>query len=262
MGIADCQIGSRASTCGGLASGNYDGRPDDYRHGHDEHHDEYHYKYHDEHHDKYHHEHHVAAYHDEHHVAAAIIAAKLADTPQLFIPDQRDGFMRTPMSTVTLALHGQRVGVLVPPSLTGYLERLFPLSMMISAPAESHVTVQEHGSHYSLYTDHSPPALGLPLSEILVRLMEEVTKALITRLDAGVALHAAAVGYKGLGILMPGPTGSGKSSLAAWLLAGGFDLSHRRDRDPERRRHYPWVPAGTRHQAGGGGKRPGLGGLR
>ena len=95
--------------------------------------------------------------------------------------------------------------------------------MMIFAPAKSHVTVREHGNRYSLYTDHSPPALGLSLSEILVSLMEEVTKALITRLDAGVALHAAAVGYKGLGILMPGATGSGKSSLAAWLLAGGFD---------------------------------------
>ena len=53
--------------------------------------------------------------------------------------------------------------------------------------------------------------------------MEEVTKALITQLDAGVVLHAAAVGHKGIAILIPGATGSGKSSLAAWLLANGFD---------------------------------------
>ena len=131
--------------------------------------------------------------------------------------------MRKSTKTVTLTLHDQRVGIRVPSSLAGYLERLFPPSMMISVPAGSHVAVQEHGSRYSLYSDHSPPVFGLPLSEVLVLLMEEVTKALITRLDAGVALHAAAVGYKGVGILMPGATGSGKSSLAAWLLAGGLD---------------------------------------
>jgi hypothetical protein len=121
-----------------------------------------------------------------------------------------------------LALHNQRVEVQFPSSIAADVERLFPATMMTPAPAESCVRIHEHGSRYSLHADDSPSALDLPLSKILVLLMEEVTKALIIRFDAGVVLHAAAVGHKGISILMPGVTGSGKSSLAAWLVANGF----------------------------------------
>jgi hypothetical protein len=35
-------------------------------------------------------------------------------------------------------------------------------------------------------------------------------------------VHAAAVAWKGKGLLLPGPTGVGKSTLAAWLTTKGF----------------------------------------
>ena len=56
----------------------------------------------------------------------------------------------------------------------------------------------------------------------LLSVVGEVVQSLISGLDSGVALHAGAVSLGGKGILLPGPTGTGKSSLTAWLAKKGF----------------------------------------
>lgn len=40
---------------------------------------------------------------------------------------------------------------------------------------------------------------------------------------AGLILHAAAVSWQGVGVLFPGVSGVGKSTLSAWLTSAGFD---------------------------------------
>jgi hypothetical protein len=125
--------------------------------------------------------------------------------------------------TLTLALCEQRVEIRFPSSLAADVRRMFPASMLATASAMKLVTVYEQGEGYSLHGDDIIPAVDLSRFEILPSLMEEVTRALITELDTGVALHAGAVGCRDTSILMPGVTGQGKSSMTAWLVANGFD---------------------------------------
>jgi hypothetical protein len=66
---------------------------------------------------------------------------------------------------------------------------------------------------------------GLCRDDCLFVLLGEVVRALITDLDSGVALHAGAVLNGEQGILLPGATGAGKSSLTAWLAGKGFNYA-------------------------------------
>src|SRR5262249_27006149 len=63
---------------------------------------------------------------------------------------------------------------------------------------------------------------ALHKDDCLFVLMGEVVHALITDLNSGVALHSGAVLFGDQGILLPGATGAGKSSLTAWLADRGF----------------------------------------
>jgi hypothetical protein len=124
---------------------------------------------------------------------------------------------------LTLSLHDQTVEVRFPQSIAADVECLFPTSMMTSAAAQSSVTIHERNDRYAVFSSDAPSEFDVPRAVVPLRLMEEVTRALITRLDTAVALHAAAVGCQGTSILMPGMSGSGKTSLVAWLLDNGFD---------------------------------------
>jgi hypothetical protein len=52
--------------------------------------------------------------------------------------------------------------------------------------------------------------------------MDAVVRGLVRDLATAVALHAGAITYNGRAALIAGPTGSGKSSLVAWLIGNGF----------------------------------------
>lgn len=125
--------------------------------------------------------------------------------------------------TFTLSLHDQTVGVQLPRSIASDIESLFPTGIMTSDLGQSFVTVIEHEEGYTIHSSDEPTKTALPRDDLPLHLMEEVTRALVTRLDTAIAFHAAVVGYNGTTILMPGITGSGKSSLAAWLLDNGFE---------------------------------------
>ena len=127
------------------------------------------------------------------------------------------------LNSIVLSLHGQTVEVRFPQSIAADVEGLFPTSILTSAVAQSCVTIVERNDSYALYSSDASSEIDVPRAQVPLHLMEEVTRALITRLDTAVALHAAAVGCNGTSILLPGVTGSGKSSLAAWLLDHGFD---------------------------------------
>lgn len=58
-------------------------------------------------------------------------------------------------------------------------------------------------------------------------LVEAVLSSLIGNSADGLVIHAAVVGRGGDGVLLPGPTGSGKTMLSAWLALRGLD--HRSD---------------------------------
>jgi hypothetical protein len=61
--------------------------------------------------------------------------------------------------------------------------------------------------------------------EIAELLMQELTLRLVERSRSGVHIHGGLVDDGKLAVLLPGASGSGKSSLTAWLVARGFALS-------------------------------------
>jgi len=56
----------------------------------------------------------------------------------------------------------------------------------------------------------------------LQALMTELISRLVAVCDRGMVLHAAALAWQGNGLILCGKSSSGKSSLAAWLTADGF----------------------------------------
>ncbi|MFC1681474.1 hypothetical protein ACFL1S_06800 [Pseudomonadota bacterium] len=71
------------------------------------------------------------------------------------------------------------------------------------------------GSKY-LYQGNDEAALAT----ILIR---ETIRSLIDQNADGLALHAAALSRNGKGILLPGRSGCGKTSLSTWLASRGFN---------------------------------------
>jgi len=57
---------------------------------------------------------------------------------------------------------------------------------------------------------------------LAVYLMERTCYHLADRSRGGLLLHAAGLNWHGRGLVFPGQTGTGKSTLAAWLLTRGF----------------------------------------
>jgi hypothetical protein len=54
-------------------------------------------------------------------------------------------------------------------------------------------------------------------------LLDRTCYHLADRSHGGLVLHSAGLTWLGRGLLLPGQTGSGKSTLSAWLLTQGFD---------------------------------------
>jgi len=120
-------------------------------------------------------------------------------------------------STVAVDYQGQRSGELV--------KYLF-----------EHVTQAAGGSPYfrfRLIDGGAPGALLLTADdgsrlesvragELAEYLLGQVCFRLADQARAGLLFHAAALSWQGRGLLLPGPTGRGKSTLAAWLLGRGF----------------------------------------
>jgi hypothetical protein len=59
--------------------------------------------------------------------------------------------------------------------------------------------------------------------EMMVFLLDSVAYQMADRCKEGLLLHAASLAFQGRGILFPGASGCGKTSLAAWLILQGFD---------------------------------------
>ena len=62
-------------------------------------------------------------------------------------------------------------------------------------------------------------------AEMALHLIGQACYQLAYFSTGGLVLHAALVSRGGQGVLMPGSTGKGKSTLAAWLLHCGYDYS-------------------------------------
>jgi hypothetical protein len=60
------------------------------------------------------------------------------------------------------------------------------------------------------------------VARLAILLINRVTEQLVTECTQGLLIHAAALA-RGRAVILPGRTGAGKTTLAAWLTKAGFD---------------------------------------
>ena len=103
--------------------------------------------------------------------------------------------------------------IAIPTHVARIVTNLFASRLLVAA--RICLTIEDHQGSYSIASSDGGLASKVSQSSFPVRLVEEVTKYLITDLRTAVALHAGAVGHDTTAVLLPGGTGSGKSSLTA-----------------------------------------------
>lgn len=122
-------------------------------------------------------------------------------------------------SAITITYQGD-----LPTRLVDFLYRHVPLETAGSTPP--HVG-------YHLRDDDYPGQLTLSRGETLLYrgdspavaaelLLGDSCHHLADRSQGGLLLHAAGLTWQGHALLLPGQTGAGKSTLAAWLVSRGF----------------------------------------
>src|SRR5215204_5161158 len=84
------------------------------------------------------------------------------------------------------------------------------------------VTEEEFDDRFSVRAPRGNSWSDLSRGDLMTFVMEAVTTALIDNVATAVALHAGAVSRCGKVILIVGSTGTGKTSLVAWLTDHGF----------------------------------------
>ena len=75
---------------------------------------------------------------------------------------------------------------------------------------------------FRLLRDDEAVYEGRSAGEAADILLAETSRCLAENNRDGLVLHAAAVGWKGRCLLLPGKTGAGKTTLTAWLVNRGF----------------------------------------
>ena len=126
------------------------------------------------------------------------------------------------MRQVVLSLENQATLVQYPDSLHGALQALLPGEFKAGAAPSSTIIVEDDGERYSLRSNGQAALGDLDQASCLYALFGEIGHSLVDKLSVGVALHAAAVSNGGAGIVIPGSSGAGKSSLTAWFVDRGF----------------------------------------
>lgn len=109
------------------------------------------------------------------------------------------------------------------------------LRFLFTRSADGHARPDSPPPWFRLHSDPETKMLSLIGQEVNVyqgvhrgeaagHLLDEMTYALAVDERGGPLFHAAAVAWRGKGVLIPGPSGSGKTTLAAWLAWHGYDL--------------------------------------
>ena len=100
---------------------------------------------------------------------------------------------------------------------------VFPATEEAPLVVTLRLSAVEHDGVASVALEHGDIELyrGPSLGTAALHLLQHALHHLIDRSDGGLVLHAALVGFGDGGVVLPGPSGSGKSMLAAWLASQG-----------------------------------------
>lgn len=84
------------------------------------------------------------------------------------------------------------------------------------------LSIEESGEALRLSASQPGESYRGSYGEMALYLMERVTFHLADRSRGGAVFHAACLSWQGKALLLAGASGSGKSSLSAWLTGRGF----------------------------------------
>jgi hypothetical protein len=127
------------------------------------------------------------------------------------------------VTRISLALHDQAIELRDNIGIGDDLHVLFGAAKAgVTSPRQVVTIASEPDGSFSLQRNGDPAWAGLTRGELLDLLQDQVSQALITDMTSAVVLHAGVVSVNDRAILLAGPTGSGKTSLAAWFVANGF----------------------------------------
>lgn len=87
--------------------------------------------------------------------------------------------------------------------------------------ARFELSMEDRAGQYSFNKDGTSLFTGSNLYELAYTIINEILYYTIVDNSSGLALHSAAIVKEDVAILLPGKSGTGKSTLAAWLLAQG-----------------------------------------
>ncbi|MPZ37431.1 MAG: glycosyltransferase [Rhizobiales bacterium] len=134
------------------------------------------------------------------------------------------------MQRAVVTVGTSRVSVIYPRLLGEYLDALVVKSeddAVVVADSRSWVTLADDVTpgRFCVMASNGRGASALDVGDALAAFWEHVTYLLIDQLTDAIALHAAAVRYGDNLVLLPGPSGAGKTQLALWYRARGFALA-------------------------------------
>ncbi len=127
------------------------------------------------------------------------------------------------MKRIVVTLHDQAVEVRYVDRLALDIDVLFRdcIASLPSAPRHIEISEDESGC-FSISDNGEQSFHDLTRGELLAFLMDAVVRSLVTDMSSAVALHAGSIAHNHRSVLVAGGTGSGKSSLVAWLVDSGF----------------------------------------
>ncbi len=110
-------------------------------------------------------------------------------------------------------------------SIVDFLYHLAPRCPDASGPSDAtyRLTTEEDGEQRCLYRDEKLIFRGTSWGRLAEILLGDSCRTLADHSHDGLMFHAAAVAWRGRGVVLPGAIGAGKSTLAAWLVAKGSD---------------------------------------
>jgi hypothetical protein len=128
------------------------------------------------------------------------------------------------MAKFVASLHDQATELDYPAELQATIDLLFGTVPSPARPGHT-ISIHETGpDRYSVTFDRRLVGDGYSIPELLDVLLEEVVHSLIFELKTAVALHGASIAWQGKSVLIPGPTGAGKTSLTGWFATRDFEF--------------------------------------
>jgi Glycosyl transferase family 2 len=118
------------------------------------------------------------------------------------------------------------VAVAYPPSLDVWFDGLVDTwDKSIARRKWVSLNACDEPSRFDVVASVGPPAARLDLGDALASFWERVSVLLIDDLRDALVLHAAALDRGNGWVLLPGPTGCGKTQLSLWYRERGFELA-------------------------------------